>query len=120
MRRVCICVRIKTYKLKNMSLISDDKKFIFFHLYKCGGNSFRRLVNELVPRTYEWEGVHGLPADVKVHFEKNRSLQEFNDYFKFTFIRNPFDFLVSTYFYAKAYPGHFMHEHVVGLVDPGR
>lgn len=29
--------------------------------------------------------------------------------FKFTVVRNPFDFLLSTYHYAKAYKNHFWH-----------
>ena len=96
-----------------MSLISENKKFIFFHLYKCGGNSFRKVITNLNVQTYEWGGVHGLPLEVKEHFDKNKNNENFNDYYKFTFIRNPFDFLVSTYFYAKSYPNHFMHNDII-------
>ena len=52
-----------------MSLISDNKKFIFFHLYKCGGTSFRKVITDLKIPTNEWEGVHGLPLDVKTNYK---------------------------------------------------
>mgnify|MGYP003649909549 CR=1 FL=1 len=93
-----------------MSLINYKKNnFIFFHLYKCGGNSLRTVLNERYPDSVEWGGVHGLPADVKTHYINENKLEVFNKSFKFTIIRNPFDFLVSTYFYGKSYPAHFMH-----------
>jgi len=96
-----------------MSLISDNKKFIFFHLYKCGGTSFRKVITDLKIPTNEWEGVHGLPLDVKTNYKALKQIDKFNDYYKFTFIRNPFDFLVSTYFYGKSYPNHFMHNAII-------
>lgn len=96
-----------------MSLISNKTNFIFFHLYKCGGNSFRKVITDLKIPTNEWGGVHGLPLDVKKHYELNVGMDKFENLFKFTFIRNPFDFLVSTYFYGKSYPNHFMHRPIV-------
>jgi chondroitin 4-sulfotransferase 11 len=95
-----------------MALVNEKKKFIFFHLYKCGGNSFRELLNEVAPNCVELQGGHGLPSDLKHHFDKTRSLEEFDEFYKFTIVRNPFDFMVSTYFYAKSYSNHFMHDEV--------
>lgn len=96
-----------------MALVSDKPKFIFFHLYKCAGMSLRKSINENVANCYELQGGHGLPSDLKTHFEKNESLEKFNEYFKFTFIRNPFDFIVDTYFYARNFTNHFMHDTIM-------
>jgi hypothetical protein len=76
-----------------MALINDDKKYIFFHLYKCGGNSFRTILSG-----NEYGGVHSNPKEIKQLLNSSNS-NIFNDYFKFTIIRNPFDWLLSTYFY---------------------
>jgi len=95
-----------------MSLISYHKKFIFFHLYKCGGNSLRKVLNQSDSHAIEWGGVHGLPDDVRKHYLKEDKLDVFNNFYKFTFIRNPYDFMVSTYFYGKSYPNHFMHNDI--------
>lgn len=81
-----------------MALINDREKYIFFHLYKCGGNSMRELLcgNEV-------QSGHSLPID----FEK-LDKQKFDSYFKFTIIRNPYDFVLSTYFYGKTFTNHFV------------
>lgn len=96
-----------------MALANDKKKFIFFHLYKCAGMSLRHQLNEKLTDSYELQGGHGLPADLKVHFDKNDTKIKWDDYYKFTFIRNPFDFIVDTYWYAKNFTNHFMHETIM-------
>lgn len=96
-----------------MSLISYRKKFIFFHLYKCGGNSLRQVLNKVDVHSIEWGGVHGLPDDVRTHYVREDKLNVFEDFYKFTFIRNPYDFMVSTYFYGKSNRNHFMHNDII-------
>lgn len=96
-----------------MALLNDRKKFIFFHLYKCGGMSLRRLLSEILPDNYELQGGHSNPKDLLIHFQKNKTSFKWNEYYKFSVIRNPFDFMVSTYFYAKSHANHFMHQRVV-------
>ncbi len=96
-----------------MSLISYRKKFIFFHLYKCGGNSLRQVLNKVDTHSIEWGGVHGLPDDVRTHYLREDKLNVFDDFYIFTFIRNPYDFMVSTYFYGKSNPNHFMHNDIL-------
>ena len=100
-----------------MALVSETNNFIFIHIYKCGGNSVRRMlgtpnigqpdVNEL--SAYEVHGVHANIADVKRHFDQKGMEQFYNDAFKFTTIRNPFSMLVSLYKYirnSKIHPYH--------------
>jgi len=97
-----------------MALINHNKKFMFFHLYKCGGTSVRRFIADNTIDTIEVHTGHALPIDMKRQMEIDGNPQAFDEYFKFTFIRNPFDFIVSTYFYAKYSANHFMHKDIVG------
>ena len=48
-----------------------------------------------------------------LHYHNKSKDIKFNELFKFTFIRNPFDFMVSTYFYGKSYNNHFMHNDII-------
>jgi len=95
-----------------MALINDKHKFIFFHLYKCGGMSLRRNLNETIKGSHDLQGGHGMARDLLLHFQLNETPHKWEDYFKFVIVRNPFDFMVSTFFYAKTYTVHFMHEEV--------
>lgn len=94
-----------------MALISVPHNFIFFHLYKCGGNSIRQVL----PPGTEWQGVHCLPRDVEIHFKNHAKEDKFKEMFKFTFVRNPFDFLLSTFYYATIFKNHFMHKDIKGM-----
>lgn len=98
-----------------MALINDNSKFIFFHLYKCGGMSMRKFIQENSEETYEIQGGHSLPIDMKRQFEYEGNQKKYDDYFKFTFIRNPFDFMISVLFYAKTYSDHYMHYDAVNM-----
>lgn len=67
-------------------MLNDKYKFIFIHPNKCGGNSIE----------YFFQGY------LKVDHTCLRGYQgkypdQYNDYFKFGFSRNPFDRLVSVY-----------------------
>jgi len=97
-----------------MAIVNDDKKFIFFHLYKCGGMSLRKLLQENITGSIEVLGGHCLPVEMKYYYDfRGKEYEDkFNEMFKFTVVRNPFDFLLSTYHYALAYQNHFMHKAV--------
>jgi chondroitin 4-sulfotransferase 11 len=88
-----------------MALLNNKKNYIFFHLYKCGGNSIRNVIKPHLsdvtsPNEFEEIGnAHCVPKDIqKIYYEKNKK-ELFDNYFKFTFVRNPFDWLLSTYYY---------------------
>lgn len=68
-------------------MINHKHKCIFIHINKCGGTSIDTLFNG------KFSG-HEKALDYK----KSRP-KEFNTYFKFTFIRNPWDRVVSFYHY---------------------
>ena len=69
----------------------DDFKCIFVHIPKTGGVTINNsYFNSL-------GGVHRTIKDYQLIFNK----KEFFEYFKFAFVRNPWDRLVSTYFHYK-------------------
>lgn len=78
-------------------MINHEHKFIFIHINKCGGCS----VDELFTGTFQ--------GHLKALDYKKSNPNDFNNYFKFTFIRNPWDRVVSFYHYQikrgwKFYP----------------
>lgn len=98
-------------------VISHKKKFIFIHVPKTGGNSinlalgdycdsdfsFRRVTTKDIETygldvslTNEATG-HLLPSEVM----KVVGPDKWKEYFKFGFVRNPFERLVSDFFYLK-------------------
>jgi hypothetical protein len=88
-------------------ILSHEKKFIFFHVPKTGGSSLAWNLRHVVDTQHQVP-----PADLKdgwqdaVHFDgkqhssfrDNAALCErHSDYFKFTFVRNPWDVVLSWY-----------------------
>ena len=84
------------YRLKTM--ISHKNNFIFIHIPKCGGHTIEIFFKA-------W----GNPdrfflGDNKQHWKLKKILDVYpncKQYFRFTFIRNPFSRLVSEYHYIK-------------------
>jgi hypothetical protein len=86
-------------------MISDKHKFIFIHIPKTGGTSIERAFNinartekdisNSLGNTYS-ENKHWKTADYETNFP-----ELFDSYFKFMFIRNPWDRLVSRYEWQK-------------------
>lgn len=74
-------------------LVSDTEKFIFFHVPKSGGTSIHSFFKE----KYGWQDD---PPPV-LHHMKAKDYMKFHpekfSYFKFAFVRNPFDRLLSAY-----------------------
>jgi hypothetical protein len=76
-------------------MISHKHKFIFVHIPKTGGTSVDSILSKI---SRNWNSKHHL-------IEKYRKLADkkhgFENYFKFTIVRNPWDRLLSNYFYRK-------------------
>ena len=68
-------------------MINHKHKFIFIHINKCGGTTIDTLFNG------EFAG------HKKAFYYKELYPKEFNNYFKFAFVRNPWDRVVSFYHY---------------------
>lgn len=100
-------------------IISHKHKFIFFHIPKCAGSSiFHGLCENL--KYYNSESQTTVNSDIAILATNNLKLSnstikqhlsfrfvdlcfniDLNDYFKFSFVRNPWDRLISYYFYQN-------------------
>ena len=90
-------------------LLSNEHKFFFMHIPKTGGTSLRNALNTLIqsPQPYterDMEKKHR-PA----HLVKDET-DNWDNLWKFTFIRNPYDRMVSYYtFYRMPRQFPYMH-----------
>jgi hypothetical protein len=69
-------------------MINHKHKFIFIHIPKCGGLS--------VSTALEWVGLRHHTMEF---YMKNYADYDLDEYYKFTFVRNPWSRVVSWYFY---------------------
>jgi len=81
-------------------MISDQYKFIFSHIPRCAGTSinsfFLNKDKTKLIRMYDKPGEHKTFSQFKEKFPVY-----YKSYFKFCFVRNPFDRCVSLYFLRK-------------------
>ncbi len=104
-------------------LINHKHKFIFIHVYKVAGTSVvNALENDSYPRYVPVEvrptltkflrrfhlsssfpvRVHSKAKEIRAKLDPD----VYNNYFKFAFVRNPWDWQVSLYEYARQYRSH--------------
>ncbi len=125
-------------------LISHRKKFVFVHIYKTAGTSitniflpyarlrdrlvfdfwFSQKVISVIIRIMKWHD-HGQKQFTGVHkhapaIDILRFLGEkkYNSYFSFIFVRNPYDLMVSLYFYIIQSKVHVDHKTVSEMTFP--
>lgn len=92
-------------------IISHKHKFIFFHIFRCGGTSLYKFFenilgdnDEVYSEYTQYEKnprLHSIQIHKHSDFGNLKNEPYFNDYVKFTFVRNPYDRLVSSYFWWK-------------------
>lgn len=114
-------------------LISHDRKFIFFHVAKVAGLSIRealspytvepdkfkirrpiKMIDGKVNPLYSiWEStvIHATALST----QKELGDLTFNAYFKFAFVRNPWDWQVSMYHFILKETAHAHHQRVKAL-----
>jgi chondroitin 4-sulfotransferase 11 len=81
-------------------MINQDHKFIFIHIPRTGGTSIEKNFSYIGDEIKHWN-----LRDYKNYLNE----REFNEYFKFTFVRNPWDIVVSKYvtiWYNSSSRGH--------------
>lgn len=104
-------------------VISHGYKFIFIHNYKVAGTSVREAleVYTIPPRESYWNwlrqkmGLLPQSSDFPDHISSSELKAKidprfFNGYFKFSFVRNPWDWQVSLYHFARQLKSHHQHE----------
>ncbi|MCW5515598.1 sulfotransferase family protein [Muriicola sp. Z0-33] len=113
-------------------IISHGKKFIFIHNYKVAGTSMRQALKShndqsflkcsldskfkfllgSYPKIYssQFDG-HSTALEIK----NKIPAEVFDSYYKFGFVRNPWDWQVSLYTYMLKSPNHYQHELITSL-----
>ena len=76
-------------------MISHKYKCIFIHIPKTAGTTIENLlIDRLVP-------IAGGSSHEKISYYKKKYPHQFNDYYKFSCVRNPWDRIVSAFFYIS-------------------
>jgi len=114
-------------------MIYKERKFIFIHIHKTGGKSINNALHKFqdnVPFKYKlWNKIYSKPLKKKriypdyLMLDTHTNAKEYKDFlghdydnfFTFTFVRNPFDWQVSMYFFMKEQKNHFQHEIINNL-----
>lgn len=122
-------------------LLSHNKRFIFIHIYKTAGTSvmdvflpYSRLIDKMIygykftsklaggivylmgwhdDGMKQFTGIHKHATANDIMNKLGKEL--FSSYYKFAFVRNPYDLLVSLYFYFKQSKNHSLHHVFVNM-----
>lgn len=73
-------------------IISEKYKFVFLHIPKSAGSSVREMLIDA-----DKDCIHYLPIQ---HIKNDNLNEKLDGFFKFCFIRNPWERMVSMFFYA--------------------
>jgi len=119
-------------------MIYKQKKLIYIHIYKTAGKTVKNsLMNIQDPTPLQYKifnntlgGRFGFSKQYLEHqsfkiyrngealsshiratdYKEYLGEEKYKDYFKFSFVRNPFDWQVSLYFFMKQKKDHYQHE----------
>jgi hypothetical protein len=83
-----------------MAIIGNT--YIFIHIHKTGGKSIRGMLGN----PDDWGGRHVEGKQVKKYLYENQRYDLWDNAFKFSIVRNPYDWVSSTYFYIKHSRNH--------------
>lgn len=96
-----------------MSLVNGNS-FVFIHIYKCGGMSLRKAISNNLS-VNEFIQSHATAKEVRDYCYACDGKWFWNSAYKFTFIRNPFDWVVSLYEFIRNNPTHENYDEVKEL-----
>ncbi len=123
-----------------MTVVSHSHEFIFIHNIKVAGNSVRDALKECAETSYfssiilslwRWIDINQLnethffpdrwkvfPKHLKARdLKRMLSPRVYDNFFKFIFVRNPWDWQVSLYHYILEHPLHPQHEMFKSMKD---
>lgn len=82
-------------------MINDKHKFIFVHINKCAGTSIKKTLLKYQEHNFDIDGrVDGISRPLRGHVRLEMYPQnKIDNYFTFAFVRNPWERLVSQYFF---------------------
>tara|TARA_Y100000591_G_C21743897_1_gene650850 strand:- start:449 stop:1084 length:636 start_codon:yes stop_codon:yes gene_type:complete len=114
-------------------VIYKEKKVIFLHIYKTGGKTVKDallqnqeptpLPLKIYNNTFGKFGLrkYYLPHQMlnshirAVDYKKYLGEENFNQYYKFTIVRNPYDWQVSLYHFMREKKDHFQHDLIMSM-----
>ncbi len=73
-------------------ILSEPRKVLFVHIQKTGGTTVQRMLKAHLPGAHDFLGTHD-----QARYAKAALGPAYGTYFKFAFVRNPWDRLVSWY-----------------------
>lgn len=88
-------------------MINHDRKFVFIHIPRCGGNFINDFfdpdwIEKIRSETGTFKDADNYQIDhYPLHRYKELYQEQYNTYFKFTFVRNPWDRMLSEFFLKK-------------------
>ena len=96
-----------------MAFYSKENNFLFIHIYKTGGMAVRKSLEAAMDKInkndkLDISGGHANATDMIEILEKQNIDHE--KLFKFSFVRHPYDWILSTYWYVKVLPAHGLYQ----------
>lgn len=93
-----------------MSLISQNN-FIFIHIYKCGGMTLRKVLEDKLCAV-EFQHSHATAQEIKSYCYATEGRFFWHTAYKFSIVRNPFDWVVSLYEFIRGNSNHVNYDEV--------
>lgn len=104
------------------TIVSSEKSFVFIHVPKTAGTSITKILSKYADypltnakylrniiaifnhwsKQYIWFGKYTMPLHANAEYIKKAYQKDFSDYYKFSFVRNPWSRMVSLYNFFKA------------------
>lgn len=95
-------------------MISHKYKLIFIHIPRTGGTSIEKAI---LNNRSGWWGIHAPSKHLNAYSAKKIYKSYWDDYFKFTFVRNPWDRMVSMLKYGSFYGVHLSKDERITIDD---
>jgi chondroitin 4-sulfotransferase 11 len=99
------------YEPGNRGIISHKKRFIYFYIPKVASTTIKRGIAKALFGRSIGAGVHRFWFDEVVDIKKG----EYEDHFKFSFVRNPWDRVISCYSDKILHENVTNHQYINGV-----